>query len=103
MGVAMDVADEQQVDAATAKVVKAFGGLGLSSSAMRASRLSRRRRLRIRQVEATPVDPSGRRLPDHARRAASDVQAEERLHHLHGLVTRRKRPSQGALRHAEAR
>ncbi len=29
MGVAMDVADEQQVDAATAKVVQAFGGLDI--------------------------------------------------------------------------
>jgi 3-hydroxybutyrate dehydrogenase len=96
IGVAMDVTDEQQVEAGTAKVVEAFGALDILVSNAGI------------QIVAPIVDfgcccRSSRRCLSHgAGSVAPDVQAAKREHHLRGLgALEGSLRAQGTLRYAK--
>ena len=105
IGVAMDVTNEEQVDAGMAKVVAAFGRVDMLVEQCRHPDRRAARPVRVRQMEAAAGHPSRRRVPHHARRAAADVQAgHRRQHHLHGLgALQGGLAAEGALCHRQAR
>jgi NAD(P)-dependent dehydrogenase (short-subunit alcohol dehydrogenase family) len=72
LGVAMDVSNEDQVEAGTAKAITTFGCLDILISKDRRPDC----RFRVRQVEEAACRPSRRRVPDDARGASADVQAK---------------------------
>src|SRR5215469_2955153 len=85
IGVAMDVASEEQVEAGTKKTIGAFGTLDVLISNAGIQIVAPVVDFDFAKWKRMLSNPSRRCLPHDPRRAATDVQTEERQHHLHGL------------------
>ena len=85
LGVAMDVSDEQQVEAGMARVLETFGRIDVLISNAGVQIVAPVADFEFDKLEEASRDPSGWRIPDHSCRTAADVRAEEWQHHLHGI------------------
>jgi 3-hydroxybutyrate dehydrogenase len=85
LGIAVDVTNEVQVEAAVAKTIGVFGRIDVLVSNAGPDR-GAVGPIRILQMEAASGDPSRRRLPNDAGGDPADVLTRDwRQHHLYGL------------------